>query len=100
VSGDSPEWTALNKQIESFDKKDSPARQQLINMFGTVAMAELLESDSPYITSGLDAPEFRPFLAPAQKVVTLKNIIANPATSEEDRQRASALLQNKFGITF
>ena len=100
VSEKSPEWTPLNEQIENFDKKDSPARQQLRSRFGLVAMAELLESNSPYITTGLDAPEFQPFLAPAQRVVTLRAIIADPAASEEAKQRASALLQNKFGITF
>jgi hypothetical protein len=99
VSGDSPEWTALNKQIESFDKKDSPARQQLINMFGPVAMAELLESDSPYITTGLSAPEFEPFFAPAQDIVRLKAYANDPSKSPEKREEAKRMLLEDFGIS-
>lgn len=98
VAEDSPEWSELQKLIENFDKKDSPAHQQLRDRFGLVAMAELIGSDSPYVAQFLDAPDLAPYKR--EIILRLQQGLSDPNVSEADKARARQKLAKLNGITF
>jgi hypothetical protein len=94
------EWSQLNNLIENYDKEDSASRARLRQRFGNVAMAELLQSNSPFIQRVEDIPEFQPFLRPADDILQLREIIADPLAPVEQKEEARSLLVQRFGVTY
>jgi hypothetical protein len=91
-------WTELNDLVQNYDKNPA-ARVALIDQFGPVAMAGILESNSPYLQNVYDIPELQPLLAPAS-VIILKGIIDDPQAPADQKEDARAQLREKFGVTY
>jgi hypothetical protein len=91
-------WSELNDLVQNYDKNPA-ARVALIDQFGPVAMAGILESNSPYLQNVFDIPELQPLLAPAS-ILILKRIIDDPQAPADQKEDARTQLREKFGVTY
>jgi len=91
-------WTELNNLVQNYDKNPA-SRVALITQFGDVAMAELMQSNSPFVRRIEEVPEFQPLLAPAS-IIILKGIIDDPQAPADQKEDARTQLREKFGVTY
>lgn len=98
LDSNSGDWSDLKAKIDSYSDKNSPARQELQDMFGIGVAVDLLGVDNPFITSLKSDPQLYRYVYPASEITTLNKIISDPNAPADQKEEARSLLATKYGF--
>ena len=86
-------FSQLSKMLGEYSTEGSAGRMAIRDMFGAAAMEALQVLDSPYIQNMEDDPQLQRYTVIAE----LNRIATDPTASEEERERAKAILNRVQG---
>lgn len=93
------EFSEFSDKLKNYKEAGSPDRVEILQSFGPAALADLMSMDNPYLQDLTNTPEFTAIVPAATEILKLRNGIQDPNVSEEDKDRARAILFTRYGVS-
>jgi len=93
------EFSEFSDKLKNYKEASSPDRVEILQTFGPAALADLMSMDNPYLQDLTNTPEFTSIVPAATEILKLRNGIQDPNVSEEDKDRARAILFTRYGVS-